>query len=121
MLQEYPDYKYQPRKKMKGAVPGCPGLASPGPLSPHGPAHGHAHHKQPKTRPGCLKPRLYLDSRYVDLDLEYVSRFGLSRPAGVRGENNNMTGTSTILHQKTVMTTGVQVNIPLPPLCSLCD
>lgn len=85
--QEYPDYKYRPRKKMKGAVPGCPGLASPGPLSPHGPAH----HKQPKTRPGCLKPR-----------------FGLSRPAGVRGENNNMTGTSTILHQKTVMTTGVQ-------------
>ena len=74
--QEYPDYKYRPRKKMKGS-PGCP---ISGPLSPH--------HKQPqpKTRPGCLKPRF-----------------------GVRPTNNNMTGTSTILHQKTVMTNGVQV------------
>ena len=30
-------------------------------------------------------------------------------PAGRLGENNNMMGTSTILHQKTVMTNGVQV------------
>ena len=61
---------------MKGS-PGCP---ISGPLSPH--------HKQPqpKTRPGCLKPRF-----------------------GVRPINNNMTGTNTILHQKTVMTNGVQV------------
>lgn len=82
--QEYPDYKYRPRKKMKGS-PGCP---ITGPLSPH-------HHlKQPKTRPGCLKPR-----------------FGV-RPAGRLGENNNMMGTSTILHQKTVMTNGVQ-SLPL--------
>jgi len=78
--QEYPDYKYRPRKKMKGS-PGCP---ISGPLSPH------QHHKQPKTRPGCLKPR-----------------FGV-RPAGRLGDNNNMTGTHTILHQKTVMTNGVQ-------------
>ena len=74
---------------MKGS-PGCP---ISGPLSPV-----HHNHKQPKTRPGCLKPR-----------------FGV-RPAGRLGENNNMTGTHTILHQKTVMTTGVQVNIPLPRL-----
>ena len=67
---------------MKGS-PGCP---ITGPLSPH-----HNLHKQPKTRPGCLKPR-----------------FGV-RPAGRLGENNNMMGTSTILHQKTVMTNGVQV------------
>ena len=67
---------------MKGS-PGCP---ISGPLSPV-----HHNHKQPKTRPGCLKPR-----------------FGV-RPAGRLGENNNMTGTHTILHQKTVMTNGVQV------------
>jgi len=34
------------------------------------------------------------------------------RPAGRLGENNNMMGTSTILHQKTVMTNGVQ-SLPL--------
>lgn len=75
--QEYPDYKYRPRKKMKGS-PGCP---LTGPLSPH-------HHQQPKSRPGCLKPR-----------------FGV-RPAGRLSENNNMT--NTILHHKTVLTNGVQ-------------
>ena len=81
-VQEYPDYKYRPRKKMKGS-PGCP-LSGQGPLSPTS--------RTPKTRPGCLKPR-----------------FGV-RP-GRLGQNNNMTGTSTstILHHKTVMTAGVQV------------
>ena len=79
--KEYPDYKYRPRKKMKGS-PGCP-LSGPGPLSPCS--------KTPKTRPGCLKPR-----------------FGV-RP-GRLGQNNNMTGTNTILHHKTVMTAGVQVS-----------
>jgi transcription factor SOX4/11/12 (SOX group C) len=81
--KEYPDYKYRPRKKMKGS-PGCP-LSGPGPLSPCS--------KTPKTRPGCLKPR-----------------FGV-RP-GRLGQNNNMTGTNTILHHKTVMTAGVQ-SLPL--------
>ena len=79
-MKEYPDYKYRPRKKMKGS-PGCP-LSGPGPLSPCS--------KTPKTRPGCLKPR-----------------FGV-RP-GRLGQNNNMMGTNTILHHKTVMTAGVQV------------
>jgi len=83
--KEYPDYKYRPRKKMKGS-PGCP-LSGQGPLSPTS--------RTPKTRPGCLKPR-----------------FGV-RP-GRLGQNNNMTGTSTstILHHKTVMTAGVQ-SLPL--------
>ena len=83
--KEYPDYKYRPRKKMKGS-PGCP-ISGPGPLSPSS--------KTPKTRPGCLKPR-----------------FGV-RP-GRLGQNNNMTGTNTILHHKTVMTAGVQVSQYLP-------
>ena len=87
--KEYPDYKYRPRKKMKGS-PGCP-LSGPGPLSPSS--------KTPKTRPGCLKPR-----------------FGV-RP-GRLGQNNNMTGTNTILHQKTVMTAGVQVFITISLLMS---
>jgi len=42
--QEYPDYKYRPRKKLKGS-PGCP----QGPM--------HSPKQPPKTRPGCLKPR----------------------------------------------------------------
>lgn len=78
-MQEYPDYKYRPRKKLKSS-PGCPSGPIPSP-------------KQPKSRPGCLKPR-----------------FGV-RP-GRLGQNNNMTGTNTILHQKTVMTAGVQ-SLPL--------
>jgi len=84
-MQEYPDYKYRPRKKLKSS-PGCPSGPIPSP-------------KQPKidcteqSRPGCLKPR-----------------FGV-RP-GRMVQNNNMTGTNTILHQKTVMTTGVQ-SLPL--------
>jgi len=84
-MQEYPDYKYRPRKKLKSS-PGCPSGPIPSP-------------KQPKidyfeqSRPGCLKPR-----------------FGV-RP-GRMVQNNNMTGSNTILHQKTVMTTGVQ-SLPL--------
>jgi len=77
--QEYPDYKYRPRKKLKGS-PGCP----PGPMQ---------NNKQPKTRPGCLKPR-----------------FGV-RPGRLGPVNNNMAGHTTILHHKTVMTAGVQ-NLP---------
>eukprot|EP00090_Calanus_glacialis_P003789 TRINITY_DN12819_c0_g1_i1.p1 TRINITY_DN12819_c0_g1~~TRINITY_DN12819_c0_g1_i1.p1 ORF type:complete len:457 (-),score=90.32 TRINITY_DN12819_c0_g1_i1:802-2172(-) len=84
-MQEYPDYKYRPRKKLKTS-PGCPS----------GPIHSP---KQPKiecfeqSRPGCLKPR-----------------FGV-RPGRLH-QNNNMNGTNTILHHKTVMTTGVQ-SLPL--------
>jgi len=84
-MQEYPDYKYRPRKKLKSS-PGCPSGPIPSP-------------KQPKidyfeqSRPGCLKPR-----------------FGVRQ--GRMVQNNNMTGTNTILHQKTVMTTGVQ-SLPL--------
>ena len=73
------------------------------------------------TKDAARLPQAQVLSRFSIswiLDLECVPRFGLSRPAGVRGENNNMTGTSTILHQKTVMTTGVQVSAPLPP-CSV--
>merc|ERR1712203_764751 len=84
--QEYPDYKYRPRKKLKtgGPGPGCP--PTPGPSCPK---------QQPKSallqsRPGCLKPR-----------------FGL-RP-GIQNNNLNSLGIgNTILHHKTVLTTGVQ-------------
>jgi len=83
--QEYPDYKYRPRKKLKtGAGPGgCP--PTPGPSCPK---------QQPKSallqsRPGCLKPR-----------------FGV-RP-GIQNNNLNLALGNTILHHKTVLTTGVQ-------------
>jgi len=81
--QEYPEYKYRPRKKLKTGGPGnCP--PTPGPSCPK---------QQPKSallqsRPGCLKPR-----------------FGV-RP-GIQNNNLNLMG-NTILHHKTVLTTGVQ-------------
>lgn len=75
--QEYPDYKYRPRKKLK------PG----GPCGPPGPSTSSCPKQQPKSRPGCLKPR-----------------FGV-RPGT---QNNNLLGSNTILHHKTVLTTGVQ-------------
>jgi len=72
--QEYPDYKYRPRKKLKTGSPCGPPGPSPCPK------------QQPKSRPGCLKPRF-----------------------GGRPHNNNMLmGSNTILHHKTVLTTGVQ-------------
>jgi len=82
--QEYPDYKYRPRKKLKTGGPGCP--PTPGPSCPK---------QQPKSallqsRPGCLKPR-----------------FGV-RP-GIQNNNLNLGSLgNTILHHKTVLTTGVQ-------------
>merc|ERR1719205_388265 len=83
--QEYPDYKYRPRKKLKTGGPGgCP--PTPGPSCPK---------QQPKSallqsRPGCLKPR-----------------FGV-RP-GIQNNNLNLGSIgNTILHHKTVLTTGVQ-------------
>jgi len=78
--------RYRPRKKLKtgGPGPGCP--PTPGPSCPK---------QQPKSallqsRPGCLKPR-----------------FGV-RP-GIQNNNLNSLGIgNTILHHKTVLTTGVQ-------------
>jgi len=84
-MQEYPDYKYRPRKKLKSS-PGCPSGPIPSPKQPK---------MEEQSRPGCLKPR-----------------FGVRPGRMVQNNNINMTGTNTILHQKTVMTAGVQ-SLPL--------
>jgi len=77
--QEYPDYKYRPRKKLKTGGP----CGSPGPINPCSKQH-------PKSRPGCLKPR-----------------FGV-RPGTQNNNLRGLSGCNTILHHKTILTTGVQ-------------
>ena len=95
-MKEYPDYKYRPRKKLKSS-PGCPSGPIPSPKQPKvllaSSTKYSTHIKmEEQSRPGCLKPR-----------------FGVRPGRMVQNNNINMTGTNTILHQKTVMTAGVQV------------